>query len=135
MILLQPRSLCLPRAPSTSQSKPLSIPVQRLAKFLWRSSKHCKECNAFYTSERSHKAVCTRKAVSCIYPARKLGDDGFPTVLSRVDGYFKCIRCGKCIKKDQNMKNHARECYGIDKVSILYVSFTTMADRLLGKYG
>jgi hypothetical protein len=72
-------------------------------KWCLRSPKHCSECNRPYTSERSHRAVCTRKEVSCVYPDTNSGQS---VVLRRVDGYFKCIRCGKALKKDQNMKVH-----------------------------
>jgi hypothetical protein len=71
---------------------------------VYRSSKHCSECNSSYTSERSHRAVCTRKKVSCVYPDPNSEGRGRSVVLHRVDGYFKCIRCGKALKKDQGMK-------------------------------
>ena len=72
--------------------------------YLCRSTKHCSECNRSYSSERAHKASCTRKEVSCIYPNLDPESDGQRITLHRVNGLFKCIRCGKLIRKDQNMK-------------------------------
>src|SRR5262245_45332308 len=69
-----------------------------------RSSKHCTECNTSYSNERSHRAVCARKQVSCVYPNPNSDEGGLAITLHRVNGYFKCIRCEKEIKKDQNMK-------------------------------
>jgi hypothetical protein len=40
-------------------------------KWFLRSPNHCSECNRPYTSERSHRAVGTRKTVSCVYPDTK----------------------------------------------------------------
>lgn len=71
---------------------------------VYRPSKHCSECNKSITSERSHRAVCSRKEVSCVYPDPKSEGRGLSVVLRRVDGHFKCIRCEKMLKKDQNMK-------------------------------
>lgn len=71
---------------------------------VYRSSTYCSECNSSYMNERSHRAVCTRKEVSCVYPDPNSEGRGRSFVLRRVDGYFKCIRCGKPFKKDQNMK-------------------------------
>jgi len=81
-----------------------SLPL-RVFNGVYRPSKHCSECNNSYTNERSHRAVCTRKEVSCIYPDPN-SERGRTVVLRRVDGYFKCFRCGKTLKKDQNMKVH-----------------------------
>ena len=75
--------------------------------YICRSTKHCNECNRSYSSERSHKAVCTRKEVSCNYPNLHSESDSqciTSITLHRIDGSFKCIRCGKLIMKDQNMK-------------------------------
>lgn len=80
-----------------------SRPVRALI-YICRSSKYCNECNRSYSSERAHKTVCSRKEVSCIYPNLHSECDSQRITLHRVDGSFKCIRCGKLIKKDQNMK-------------------------------
>jgi DNA-directed RNA polymerase subunit RPC12/RpoP len=69
-----------------------------------RPSKHCSTCGNSYTSERSHRAVCTRQEVPCVYPDPNSGGRGEQVVLRRVNGFFKCIRCGKELKKDQGMK-------------------------------
>ena len=71
---------------------------------IFRSTKHCIECNRLYSSARSHKAVCTRNEVPCIYPNLHSESDSHHITLHRVDGSFKCIHCGKLIKKVQNMK-------------------------------
>jgi hypothetical protein len=65
---------------------------------------HCKECNNTYTSKKAHRMVCGRKKVTCLYPVSNTGQFREPIVLLREDGQFKCIRCGKRYKKDQNMK-------------------------------
>lgn len=72
--------------------------------YMCRLTKHCNECNRSYSSVRAHKTVCTRKEVSCIYPKLHSGCDSQSITLHRVNGSFKCIRCGKLIMKDQNMK-------------------------------
>jgi len=69
-----------------------------------RLEKHCDDCKSLYTTERVHWAVCGRKEVPCVYPDENSECGVQKIILHRgVDGHFKCIRCGKLIKKDQNM--------------------------------
>ena len=65
---------------------------------------NCDECGGSYTSVQSHRALCTRKEVSCVFPDRS-SESGIKSItLHRIDGYFKCIHCEKLIKKDENMR-------------------------------
>jgi hypothetical protein len=65
---------------------------------------HCEECGNSYTSAASHRAVCTRKKVTCVFRDPESEHGTKTIVLHRTDGYFKCIHCNKLIKKDENMK-------------------------------
>ena len=68
------------------------------------SEKYCDDCKSSYTIDRVHWAVCGRKEVTCAYPDENSVLGVQQKVLRRdVDGYFKCFRCGKLIKKDQNI--------------------------------
>jgi hypothetical protein len=66
-------------------------------------SKYCNKCGNSYSNERSHLASCTRQEISCVYPDPNSDGRGKPVTLYRVDGHFKCIRCKKALKRDQNM--------------------------------
>jgi len=100
-----PLQSLLPNAPTLACTSLLCpIPSLLFLKSFCRPSKHCTDCGKSYTSERSHRAVCTRQEVSCVYPDPNSDGRGERVILHRVDGYFKCVRCGKALKKDQNMK-------------------------------
>jgi hypothetical protein len=68
------------------------------------TSKRCNQCNGYYSNEKSHKTLCTRQSVTCVYPALRPGGPAETIVLHRQEGVFHCVRCGKALKKDQNMK-------------------------------
>ena len=78
--------------------------IKYLYTYMGRPTNYCNECKGSYGSKQAHRAVCTRKTVSCTYPNLRSDGDDQPITLHCVDGYFKCIRCGKLLKKDQNMK-------------------------------
>ena len=64
---------------------------------------HCSDRNKQFSSSHSHCALCTCKTVICRFLSL---DHSGPTVLTleRVDRFFQCPCCEKCLNKDQNMK-------------------------------
>jgi hypothetical protein len=89
--------------PTESTSSAFSV-LSMSSYVVCSATTHCEKCGGLYTSIASHRALCLRDKVTCVFRDPD-SEHGVKTiVLKRINGHFKCIYCGKLIKKDDNMK-------------------------------
>jgi hypothetical protein len=90
----------------------LSYCLTSSEKNAFRPTKYCDECKSHYSNERSHRNLCARKELKCVYPSQEPGGPMETVVLQREGGVFQCHRCDKRLKKDQNMKVRTLVAFG-----------------------